>query len=133
MVGEPGREIFAGFKNTSRRLGTSDSLQIGKRAFRDVYPGWPGEHVVANLDAGLIRIDDVKGWTAQVYGVGQIDEVWDFNVGSFRLDIIDMSSHCLRGRQRLMKGRESWHSFYRYKSVGGVEYVTDFVIGIARI
>jgi hypothetical protein len=81
VVGEPYSEIFAGFKNTSRRLGVSDKLQIGKRSFRDVYPGWPGEHVVANLDAGLIRIDDVKGWTAQVYGVGQIGEVWDLNVG----------------------------------------------------
>ena len=89
VTGEPGRKIFAGFKNTDRVLGVSDQLQLGKRSFRDVYPGWPGEHVLANLDAGLIRIDDVKGWTAQVYGVGQIGDVWDLNVGTFRLDIIN--------------------------------------------
>ena len=88
VVGEPGREIFAGFKNTGRRLGISDVLQIGKQKFSDVYPGWPGEHVLANLDAGLIRIDNLKGWTAQVYGVGEIGDVVDLNVGTFRLDVV---------------------------------------------
>jgi hypothetical protein len=128
VVGEANREIFAGFKNTARRLGTSDALQLGKRPFRKVYPGWPGEHAVANLDAGLIRIDDVKGWTAQVYGVGQVGDVWDLNVGSFRLDIIDCPLIAFGATSGLMKGRV-FALFYRYKTVGGVEYVSDFVIG----
>jgi hypothetical protein len=128
VVGEPRREIFAGFKNTARRLGTSDPIQLGKRAFSDVYPGWPGEHVVTNLDAGLVRIDDVKGWTAQVYGVGQVDDVWDLNVGSFRLDIIDCPLIAFGATSGLMKGK-IMALFYRYKTVGGLEYVSDFVIG----
>lgn len=127
VVGEPGREIFAGFKNTARRLGTSHPLQIGKRPFREVYPGWPGEHVLANLDAGLIHVDDVKGWTAQVYGVGQIGDVWDLNVGSFRLDIIDCPLIAFGAASGLMKGR-ILGLFYRYKTIGGTEYVSDFVI-----
>lgn len=127
VVGAPGREIFAGFKNTSRRLGVSDPLQIGKRAFSDVYPGWPGAHVMANLDAGLIRIDDVKGWTAQAYGVGQLGDVWDLNTGTFRLDIIGCPLIAFGATSGLMKGRVLG-LFYRYKTVGGVEYVTDFVI-----
>jgi hypothetical protein len=128
VVGEPKRELFAGFKNTSRRLGVSDSLQLGKRSFKEVYPEWPGEHVVANLDAGLIRIDDVKGWTAQVYGVGQVGEVWDLNVGTFRLDIIGRPLIAFGAISGLMKGQITG-LFYRYKSIAGVEYVTDFVIG----
>jgi hypothetical protein len=128
VVGQAGREIFAGFKNTSRRLGTSDPLQLGKRSFRDVYPGWPGEHVVTNLDAGLIRIDDVKGWTAQVYGVGQVGDVWDLNVGTFRLDIIDCPLIAFGATSGLMKGR-ILGLFYRYKTIGGIEYVSDFVVG----
>lgn len=128
VVGEPNREIYAGFKNTSRRLGISDSVQLGKRSFRDVYPGWPGEHVVANLDAGLIRIDDVKGWTAQVYGVGQVGDVWDLNVGSFRLDIIGSDLIAFGATSGLMKGK-ILGLFYRYKTIGGMDYVSDFVIG----
>jgi hypothetical protein len=127
VVGESNREIFAGFKNTARRLGISDALQLGKRAFSEVYPGWPGEHVVVNLDAGLIRIDDVKGWTAQVYGVGQVGDVWDLNVGSYRLDVIDCPLIAFGATSGLMKGK-ILGLFYRYKTVGGIEYVTDFVI-----
>ncbi len=106
----------------------SDTLQLGKRAFSEVYPGWPGSRVVANLDAGLIRVDDVKGWTAQVYGVGQVGDVVDLNVGTFRLDIIDQPLIALGATSGLMKGK-ILGLFYRYKTVGGLEYVSDFVIG----
>ena len=128
VVGEPGREIFAGFKNTHRRLGISDTLQLGKRPFKEVYPGWPGERTVANLDAGLIRVDDVTAWTAQTYGIGQIADVWDLNVGSFRLDVINWPLVAFGATSGTMKGR-ILGLFYRYKTVGGMEYVTDFVIG----
>ncbi|MGY3586020.1 hypothetical protein ACVIGB_004920 [Bradyrhizobium sp. USDA 4341] len=128
VVGAAGREIFAGFKNTERRLGVSDALQLGKRAFSDVYPGWPGARVVANLDAGLIRVDDVKGWTAQVYGVGQVGDVVDLNVGTFRLEIINQPLIAFGATSGLMKGKIIG-LFYRYKTVGGMEYVSDFVIG----
>jgi hypothetical protein len=127
-VGEPGREIFAAFKNTNRRLGVSDRRQLRKKPFRDVYPGWPGKRVLANLDAGLIRIDNVKGWTAQVYGIGQIGDVVDLNVDTFRLDIINCPLIAFGAASGTMKGR-ILGLFYRYKTVGGVEYVSDFVIG----
>jgi hypothetical protein len=84
--------------------------------------------VVVNLDAGLIRIDDVKGWTAQIYGVGEVGDVWDLNVGTFRLDIIDCPLIAFGATSGLMKGR-IMGLFYRYKTVGGIEYVSDFVIG----
>jgi hypothetical protein len=128
VVGEPGQEIYAAFKNTARRLGVADSLRLGKKPFGQVYPGWPGERVLANLDAGLIRVDNVRGWTAQVYGVGQIGDVWDLNVDSFRLDIINCPLIAFGAMSGQMKGR-ILGLFYRYKTVGGVEYVSDFVIG----
>ena len=128
VVGEPGRDIFAGYKNTDRHLGVGDKLQLGKKKFASVYPGWPGEHVLANLDAGLIKVDDVKDWTAQVYGIGEIGDVWDLNVGTFRLDILNSPLIAFGARSGLMKGR-ILGLFYRYKSMGGMEYVTDFVIG----
>src|SRR5258707_4380851 len=33
--------------------------------------------VLANIDAGLVKLDAVQGWTAQVYGMGEIDTLWD--------------------------------------------------------
>jgi hypothetical protein len=128
VAGEPGQEIYAGFKNTARRLGVSDERQLGKVPFGKAYPGWPGHRVLANLDAGLVRIDDVKGWTAQAYGIGEMGDVWDLNVDTFRLDIINCPLVAFGAVSGLMKGR-ILGLFYRYKSVGGTDYVTDLLIG----
>lgn len=128
VVGEPGREIFAGFGDRNRRLGVTDTLQLRKRPFREIYPGWPGERVICNLDAGLLRIDDVRGWTAQAYGVGQIGDVWDLNVDTFRLDIVDCPLIAFGAASGPMQGR-ILGLFYRYRTMGGVDYITDLLIG----
>ena len=128
VAGQPGREIRAGFKNTARRLGVSDARQLGKVPFGEVYAGWPGTRVLANLDAGLILIDDIKGWTAQAYGIGEMADVWDLNVDTFRLDMIGCPLIAFGAVSGLMKGR-ILGLFYRYKSVGGFDYVTDLLIG----
>ncbi len=128
VTGEPGRELFAGFKNTDRRLGVTDSRQLAKRPFSEAYPGWPGLKCQSNLDAGLIRIDDVTGWSAQVWGIGEIGDIWDLNVDTFRLDVINRPVVAFGSVSGPMRGR-ILGLFYRYKTVGGMEYVTDFVIG----
>ena len=127
VAGEIGRPLFAGFKNTSRRLGVSDNRQLTKKPFDEIYQGWPGKRAVANLDAGLIEIDDVKGWSAQVYGVGEIGEIWDLNVDTFRLDVIETPVVAFGAASGVMKGK-ILGLFYRYKAVGGIDYVTDFLI-----
>ena len=127
VAGEAGREVFAGFKNTARRLGVSDHRQLGKVPFDEAYPGWTGYRVLSNLDAGLVRIDDVNGWTAQAFGIGEIGDVWDLNVNTFRLDMIGCPLTAFGSVSGTMKGRVLG-LFYRYKSVGGIDYATDFVI-----
>lgn len=106
----------------------SDGKQLGKVPFNKAYPGWNGYRVLSNLDAGLVRIDDVKGWTAQAYGIGEIGDVWDLNVDTFRLDLIDCPLIAFGSVSGVMKGR-IFGLFYRYKSVGGTDYVTDLLIG----
>jgi hypothetical protein len=128
VTGEPGRELFAGFANTDRRLGVTSPYQLGKLPFSEAYPGWPGLKCQSNLDAGLIRIDDVSSWSAQAYGIGEIGDIWDLNVDNFRLDIINRPVIAFGSISGEMKGR-ILGLFYRYKTVGGMEYVTDFVIG----
>ncbi|WP_242181819.1 hypothetical protein [Sphingomonas sp. CARO-RG-8B-R24-01] len=127
VAGSPGQVIYAGFKNQARRLGVSDPRQLGKVPFEEAYPGWTAHRSVSNLDAGLIRLDDVAGWTAQVYGIGEIGDVVDLNVDTFRLDLIDCPLVAFGAVSGMMKGR-ILGLFYRYKSVGGTDYVTDLVI-----
>lgn len=128
VCGEAGREVYAGFKGGDRRLGVSAGRDLGRRPFAEVYPGWPGDRTVANLDAGLVRIDDVGGWTAQVYGMGEVGQIWDLNARSFRLDVIGCPLVAYGAASGMLKGR-ILGLFYRYKTVGGIDYVSDFAIG----
>ena len=70
VTGEEGREIYSVFGETKVRICVSDKKQIAKKRFAEAYEGWPGAHVLSNLDAGLVRVDDVSQWTTQVVGRG---------------------------------------------------------------
>ncbi len=128
VCGEAGRAVYANFKNTERKIGRSAARQAGKVPFSQLYPGWSGERVLGNLDAGLIHVIDIQGWTAQVYGVGEIGPLLDLNVDTFTLDLIDCPVTAFGAVSGKMTGR-ILGLFYRYKSVGGYDYVTDFLVG----
>lgn len=128
VTGEVGREVYTVVAGRRQRVGVSAGRDIGKRRFDEVYPGWHGARVLLNLDAGLIRIDDVTRWTAQVYGVGEIGPVWDLHVDSFNLGLIGCPVRAYGAAGGSLQGQIQ-ALFFRYKSVGGYEYVSDFLIG----
>lgn len=131
VTGEAGREVYAVVADTRQRIGVSSGRDIGKVPFPDAYPGWSGSRQMLNLDAGLIRIDDVTRWTAQVYGIGEIGPVIDLHVDTFDLDLIDTQVRAYGAAGGLLKGRIQAF-FFRYRSVGGIDYVSDFLIGARR-
>jgi hypothetical protein len=88
VAGPVGREAYTIVASSRQRIGTSAGKEIGNRPFADVYLGWPGAHSVLNLDVGLVHVDDVTRWTAQVYGIGELGPIWDLHTNSFNLDMI---------------------------------------------
>lgn len=128
VAGAAGREIYTVVAGERQRIGKSSGLELGSRPFDQVYPGWPGARVAVNLDVGLVKLDSLHRWTAQVYGVGEIGPIWDLHVDSFNLDLIDcpVRAHGAAGGD--LAGRIK-ALFFRYKSVGGIDYVSDFLIG----
>jgi hypothetical protein len=127
VTGDPGREIFTSQRGRRVRLGVSDARQVGLLPFIRAYPGWPGENVNVQVDAGLVRIDDLKGWTSQVVDVGPLDEIVDLNTDNLTLDMIGQSVKAFGAASGRLRG-EIAALFYRYGMVGGTEYVTDFLI-----
>jgi|GEM_PF-228763 len=127
VVGEAGREVYTLVNNAPQRLGVSDALQVGKLPFAEAYPGWPGGRLLANLDVGLLRVDDVNRWTAQVYGIGELGPLVDLNADTFGLDLIGRKVKAFGAASGEMRGQIAG-LFYRYKSVGGLDYASDFVI-----
>jgi hypothetical protein len=128
VAGEPGRPILASFRGLGRRVGNSaDRGAVGTRSFSDIYSTLPGRDTRVNLDVGLVRIANVSDWRTSINGLGEVDRILDFCGDTASLDWIGRkvaahgaASGQLRGEIRAL--------FYRYASVGGREYVTDFLI-----
>ncbi|HXE63945.1 MAG TPA: hypothetical protein VN519_10425 [Bryobacteraceae bacterium] len=127
VTGGPGREIYTSQHGRRVLLGISDEKQLGDKAFVRAYPGWAGDDTRLQIDAGLIRIDDLNGWTSQVVGIGSMDEWVDLNTDTLTLDMITQPVRAFGAASGLLHG-EIAALFYRYGVAGGTEYVTDFLI-----
>ena len=123
-----GREVYTYVDGKRVRIGETDYSQIGKKLFCEVYPGWAGTQAYSNIDAGLIRIDDVSEWTAQVFGIGEIGELISLHRNNITLDLIGCPVRAFGGVSGQLVGKIE-ALFYRYKSIGGFDYISDLLIG----
>lgn len=134
VTGEAGQPVYSFVGGKKVRIGVSSNSRLderaalGKRLFKDVYRGWPGERSYVNLDAGLIRLDDVEYWTSQVFGIGEIGDPVDLNTDTLSLDLVGCPVRAFGAASGEMVGEVS-ALFYRYKSIGGFEYISDLLIG----
>jgi len=134
VTGEENRPVYSILRGQKVKIGTSAKSrfekrsQLGKRLFRDIYQGWAGSRSYTNLDAGLIRIDDLNYWTAQVFGIGELGALVDLHTDSISLDLIGCPVRAFGGASGELYG-EIQALFYRYKSVGGFDYISDLLIG----
>ena len=128
VAGPAGTAIYTRMAGNEVLLGTSSEKQLGILKFADCYPGWSGQNVVVNADFGLIDIEDTGRWKTEVFGLGTFEELFDLNVNNLGLDLIGLPVRAYGAVSGQLRGRIS-ALFYRYKSVGGLEYVADLLIG----
>jgi len=128
VAGPPGTRIDSIIRRNRVPIGTSATSQLTRKLFTDLYSDWPGKNVYVDLDIGLIEIDDLNQWTTQVYGVGEFGQLADLNVSNISLRLIGCPVRAHGAASGDMRG-EICALFYRFKSVGGFEYVADALIG----
>jgi hypothetical protein len=130
VTGEPGRIIYARLGGDLVAVGRAASrdLQLSKLAFADMYPGWPGAHLFVNADVGLVDIDDINRWRTDVFQVGRLGPIADLNVNNLGLSVIGTRVRGFGAGSGQIYGQVS-ALFYRYRAMGGIEYVSDFLIG----
>jgi len=138
VSGGEGTEIFTKMKGSVIRIGRASGKQLGKIGFEEVYDGWKGKKIFINNDVGLIEIDDRSMWKTQILGIDETEKLADLNTENFSLSLISVRkpemSACLPrvvafgAVSGKMEG-EVVGLFYRYKSLGGLEFVSDFLIG----
>jgi hypothetical protein len=126
--GEPGTPVSAWLRSGLNPIGVSSDKQITRRLFTEVYPALPLRQTWLGLDVGLVRLDDVRDWTPNVYGLPKLRPLFDFYEQNLSLrKLIDHPVVALGAASGLLQGRIK-AMFYRYRSVGGFDYVSDFLI-----
>ena len=128
VTGEDGEIVYGRLAGETVRIGVSAKKQITRVPFISVYPELAGKQTYLNMDIGLIRIDNLTGWTSDVYGIGNIGPIADLGVDNLTLRLIDCPVRAYGCGSGQMRGAIKAF-FYRYKSLGGFEYVSDFLIG----
>lgn len=127
VSGEPGQRIAAQTRGGEVEVGTSSDKQLTRERFTTVYPGFAGDATYLTLDAGLVAVDDANDWTASFYGIGDVGAPADLDEATIGLDLIDRRVVAYGAASGLLDGAVK-ALFYRYKSVGGWDYVADLMI-----
>ena len=126
--GPAGTPVSVEGRDGIRVIGRASGLQQGRLPFTDVYPEFPGRRAFATLDIGLVELDDLGGWTSQVYGLdAPAGPIADLNEGNLGLQIVDHPVVAYGAGSGLLQGRIK-ALFYRHRSLGGHDYVADLLI-----
>ncbi len=128
VTGEAGEIVRSRLDGHPARVGVTAEKQLGREAFSDVYPGWPGTDLYVNLDVGLIDVDDIFRWTTNIREIGQMGPMVDISVNNISLSLVGTPVRGFGAASGLMLA-EIQALFYRYKTTGGFEYVADVLIG----
>jgi hypothetical protein len=130
--GEPGTEVSAKLREGLSRIGISSDKQITRKLFSEVYPALCLRQTWLGLDVGLVRVDDAGAWTPNVYGLPPIKPLFDVYEQNLSLrKFIDRPVVAVGAASGLLQGKIKG-MFYRYRSVGGFDYVSDFLVAPAE-
>lgn len=128
VAGGEGEIVRARVRGEYVDVGTTSAMAIDRIPMSELFPDWAGPRMYLTGDAGLVRIYDINDWTSQVFGIGEIGEVFDATKQTVTLDLIDCPVRAFSGATGVAEGQIR-ALFFRYQSLGGYEYATDLLIG----
>jgi hypothetical protein len=128
VAGPAGQPVEAIIRGQRTVIGKSHHKQVRRVAFSDVYPDFAGQRCYSNLDAGLVELSNIADWSADVFGIGTLGDPIDLNTETITLDLIGCPVRAYGAASGELTG-EIHALFYRYRSLGGFDYIADLLIG----
>jgi hypothetical protein len=128
VTGNAGEVVWCELNGVRERVGTSAEKQLTRLPFSSIYPNFAVQNTYVNLDIGLIEVDDIARWTPKVPGIGILGPMADFSGINLSLSLVGCHVRGVGAATGEMLG-EIQGLFYRYKTSGGFEYVSDLFIG----
>jgi len=127
LAGQSGRSVHAVLRGVPQRVGTTmGTRNLTEKTFSDIYPELSGTDSVVNIDAAIVRMDEAATWDPHA-NKRVLGRVADFSAKTASLSWIGQQVIGYGAASGEMVG-EIKALFYRYKSIGGRDYVADFVI-----
>ncbi len=99
-----------------------------RRALEGLYPGIAATRAELDIDAGLVELETVEGWTSQIYGLGVLGDLIDLNVDTVGLSLIGCPVTAAGAASGGLCGAVLG-LFHRWRSVGGVDEIAELLIG----
>lgn len=128
LAGQSGRPVHAMLQGVPQLIGTTHGTRnLTEKTFSEVYPDLPGRDSVVNIDAAIVRMKDATAWDPKNL-TKKLGQVADFSAETASLSWIGRPVVAEGAASGQMEG-EIKALFYRYKSIGGRDYVADLVIG----
>jgi hypothetical protein len=127
-IGPEGTKIKALKGYCETEIGRSSAKGITRKPLKDVYPHFSSNYQYLLMDVGLIEITDISRWKTEVRGIRPVENVLDLYDNNFTLQLIGKKVVGQSAVTGMIRG-EIHGLFYRYKAMGGYEYLSDFLIG----
>jgi hypothetical protein len=127
VTGPAGHPVNGLVKGRQTEVGVSAARQLIRVPFSEAYPEYPGIRTWLTLDAGLVEVHRLDQWSSQPYGLpapGELADLSEHNVTTRLIDAPVVAYGAASGR---MTGRIAG-LFLRWRSRGGYDDVTDFLI-----
>jgi hypothetical protein len=128
VLGASGSEVVVLRDGERLSVGRVSARAEQRVAFEKAYPGWRVTRGLLNADAGLVRLTSTAGWNARMADGARLGDLIDLGVDTLSLDLIGCPVRGLGAASGEMRGQISG-LFYRYRTVGGFDYVADLLIG----
>jgi hypothetical protein len=128
VIGPPGTRITALQTHREIEIGVTAKKGLTREDFHAVYPHFQSNNQRLLMDIGLVEVDDILQWKTVFPDIAPVEHVLDFYDNSLSLKLITMKVVGLGAVSGLIRG-EIHALFYRYKAMGGSEYISDFLIG----
>lgn len=129
VVGEEGQEIHS-FDDRGHPIavGFEARKRSGAVPFHEAYPSWSSTRAFINVDAGLVQLTDIAQWDARLLTQQRMGPVIDLSVDTLNLDLIGCPVVGFGAASGRMQGQIA-ALFYRYRTLGGADYMADLLIG----
>jgi hypothetical protein len=130
VIGSDGEEELFTFDDAGQRKAVANATSAIRDdiPFSEAYPEWPGIRTFLNADVGIARVMDVSDWSARLPDGRRMGPVINLSVDTLNLDLIGCPLTGYGAASGEIKGQVS-ALFYRYRSIGGSDYVADIMIG----